>query len=635
VNEGALRRAQRIGVAIVIALGFGGGAGCSYSPNFQSGITKCATSGQACPSGFTCNVSLGVCISNDAETGSAGASGAGHGGTTGTSGHGGTAGAAAIGGATGTGGSVGATGSAGRGGSGAGGGSGPGGGSGTGGAAGAGGTAGVGGGSGGSAGSSGGGSGGGGAVGIGGAAGTGGAPAECAVGATRKCSEGGALGNCGKGQQSCVAGKWGACDVVKAAADSCAVKGDDANCNGLANDTCPCVTGDTQACGPAMVGICKPGTAMCANGSWGNCVGAVIASTRDCTSAADNDCDGRPDNTIDLTCACTPNMMRACDTHPGKDGVGPCKAGSQTCVLAANKASSSWSGCTGAVAPAATDACIFGNDDMCTGVPVGSAGNTQCQCGGFPMPNAYSAGLPNRASYTANADGTVTDNVTGFTWEGTPDASTFTNAGAATYCSGKTPLGTWRLPSRLELVSILDATVARPAPLSDAVFKDMAAGPYWTSRVQNGLASFVNFINGFTDEKDAGGLYHARCIRSSPPRCYPKRYTVQSGGVVLDNATGLSWQQTPGSAIASGATAMTYCAGLGSGWRVPSINEAQTIFADDGTTDPTAFPAGVTAWLWTSTPYPGNTKYYLAVKSYLAFSSDMVDPAQVFCVRWH
>ncbi len=192
----------------------------------------------------------------------------------------------------------------------------------------------------------------------------------------RSCAAAGALGNCAKGTQTCsTAGQWGACSVQPASADSCAVKGDDATCNGKANEGCPCVSGDTQACGPAAVGICKPGTAACTNGVWGACVGAVNKAARDCTSAADNDCDGSPDNTIDLVCACTSGKTQACGAHPGKDGNGPCKAGTQTCVVAADKTSSTWGACGGSVGPAKSDTCIKGNDDNCSGTA-----NDGCLC---------------------------------------------------------------------------------------------------------------------------------------------------------------------------------------------------------------------------------------------------------------
>jgi hypothetical protein len=192
----------------------------------------------------------------------------------------------------------------------------------------------------------------------------------------RSCASAGALGNCAKGTQTCsTAGQWGACSVQPASADSCSVKGDDATCNGKANEGCPCVTADTQSCGPAAVGICKPGTATCTNGVWGACVGAVNKGTRDCTSTADNDCDGSPDNTIDLVCTCTSGKTQACGAHPGKDGNGPCKAGTQTCVVAADKASSTWGACGGSVGPAASDTCVAGNDNNCSGTA-----NDGCLC---------------------------------------------------------------------------------------------------------------------------------------------------------------------------------------------------------------------------------------------------------------
>ena len=218
--------------------------------------------------------------------------------------------------------------------------------------------------------------------------------------APRSCAAAGALGNCAKGTQTCsTAGQWGACSIQPASADSCSVKGDDATCNGKANEGCPCVTGDTQSCGPAAVGICKPGTATCTNGVWGACVGAVNKGTRDCTSAADNDCDGSPDNTIDLVCTCTSGKTQACGAHPGKDGNGPCKAGTQTCVVAADKTSSSWGACSGSVGPAATDTCVQGNDNNCSGTP-----NDGCLC--INSITTRKCGYCNDGSQTC-VDGTV------------------------------------------------------------------------------------------------------------------------------------------------------------------------------------------------------------------------------------
>ena len=85
------------GVALVVAIALGGGA-CSYSPRFASGVTRCATSGQPCPSGYTCDVGRDVCVTTDA-----GASAQGGGGGAGVGG-----GGAGVGGRVGVGGGGGA-----------------------------------------------------------------------------------------------------------------------------------------------------------------------------------------------------------------------------------------------------------------------------------------------------------------------------------------------------------------------------------------------------------------------------------------------------------------------------------------------------------------------------------------------
>lgn len=201
----------------------------------------------------------------------------------------------------------------------------------------------------------------------------------CLDGASRSCKDDpdlGALGNCGGGVELCAAGHWGACSITPAGKDSCALLGDDATCNGQANEGCPCVDGSQQACGPAAdVGKCRRGTQTCAAGTWGACMGAVYSASRDCTSAADNNCDGMPDNTPDAVCVCAAMTTRPCDEHAGKDGKGRCKAGAQTCVVATDHKTSSWGTCTGSVGPAAADACSTGNDDNCNGMA-----NEGCTC---------------------------------------------------------------------------------------------------------------------------------------------------------------------------------------------------------------------------------------------------------------
>lgn len=198
---------------------------------------------------------------------------------------------------------------------------------------------------------------------------------QCSPGSTRACV--GELGNCAAGTQECgVDSLWGPCSVQPAAADSC-TPGDDANCNGQPNEGCDC----TQAvsCGPGQPqGICRAGTSECVNGNPGVCQGAVFPAGRNCASPADNDCDGRPDNTIDNTCQCIPDTERACEQHPGLDGIGICRAGQQTCIAAAGNLSSTFSGCQGSVPPRARD-CRSSLDNDCNGAPDNRIDNA-CQC---------------------------------------------------------------------------------------------------------------------------------------------------------------------------------------------------------------------------------------------------------------
>jgi len=160
--------------------------------------------------------------------------------------------------------------------------------------------------------------------------------------------------------------------------DSCSVRGDDGDCDGLPNGGCVCVEGDVVDCGPpANVGICVLGTSTCHNNKLGACVGAVTAQPRDCRSHLDNDCDGAPDDDVDAFCTCTVGETTACAEHPGLDGNGSCTAGTQTCVTANNNSTSTLGPCTGSLGPAARD-CGSTEDNDCNGTP--DANDSTCAC---------------------------------------------------------------------------------------------------------------------------------------------------------------------------------------------------------------------------------------------------------------
>jgi hypothetical protein len=139
-----------------------------------------------------------------------------------------------------------------------------------------------------------------------------------------------------------------------------------------------CTNGQTLPCGPSTEdGNCAYGTRVCVDSVWSDtCIGAVYPQKRLCGASDDKDCDGVSDDTSDATCECIPGTVEPCDTHPGLDGVGACKAGQRTCEASAKGQASHWGACTGSVGPAATDSCtVKGDDANCDAVP-----NTDCKC---------------------------------------------------------------------------------------------------------------------------------------------------------------------------------------------------------------------------------------------------------------
>src|SRR5690606_16022013 len=81
----------------------------------------------------------------------------------------------------------------------------------------------------------------------------------------------------------------------------------------------------------------------------------------------------------------------------------------------------------------------------------------------WPMPNA-AAGLPNPQSFEVRAGGIVHDRVTDLMWQQTVGSEQLTFADANQHCE-QLSLGKyddWRLPSRVELISILDTTRTEP-----------------------------------------------------------------------------------------------------------------------------------------------------------------------------
>jgi hypothetical protein len=157
------------------------------------------------------------------------------------------------------------------------------------------------------------------------------------------------------------------------------------------------------------------------------------------------------------------------------------------------------------------------------------------QCGAvdwalWPMPNGKddtSAGAPNPAAYLDNMDGTVTDLVTHLMWQqhipttgGPSEDGNLSWAEASEYCATLSEAGhdDWRLPSQIELVSLLDYSNlgAGQPPINSAFFPDTPADAFWSSTksAASETSAWTVYMDvGFTYAYDMGTVGRVRCVR--------------------------------------------------------------------------------------------------------------------------
>lgn len=245
-----------------------------------------------------------------------------------------------------------------------------------------------------------------------------------------------------------------------------------------------------------------------------------------------------------------------------------------------------------------------------------------------------------------SGDYVTIDNTTGLTWQtcsmgqsgidcstGSPTADTLSNA--VSYCettlngSSYAGITTWRLPTLEEMESLVK--IGEPDPdTNPSAFNDSFPGIasdgsgtgifyYWALTpyapdsatygwgVNYDLSSGSSTSDRTTQSIIMSNSYYVRCVSGSNALPAPT-FKDKGDGTVYDVATGLLWQkcsmgQTNDSACSGTSTvdiwenALTYCNNLslaGQSWRLPNINELQTIVdyttASAPTLDTVAFP---------------------------------------------
>lgn len=232
-------------------------------------------------------------------------------------------------------------------------------------------------------------------------------------------------------------------------------------------------------------------------------------------------------------------------------------------------------------------------------------------------------------SYTANANGTVNDDVTGLVWQASADTNAdstidsrdkFTYTGAQSYCADLTLGGSadWRLPTIKQLYSLIDFRGRDPSgysgtdtsqltPFIDTAYFSFAYGDtgageriidaqyasstlYVAHTANDGTGTMfgVNFADGrikgygltlFGRDK----TFYVKCVRGSAG--YGQSSFVDNGdGTITDGATGLMWAQNDSGsgmnweqALASVITRNNANYLGHSDWRLPNAKELQSL----------------------------------------------------------
>ncbi len=241
----------------------------------------------------------------------------------------------------------------------------------------------------------------------------------------------------------------------------------------------------------------------------------------------------------------------------------------------------------------------------------------------------------NAPSYTANGEGTVTDNVTGLMWQQSPDTDgdgdidahdKFNFSEAGTYCENLTlaEYDDWQLPNIKQLYSLIDFRGTDPPPdgsvtgvipfidtdYFDFAYGDTAAGERvidaqfasstaYVATVMNDQAAMfgVNFGDGRIKGYPANKEFYVRCVRNVAG--YGVNDLKDNGdGTITDAATGLMWARDDNGAGVNWEEALAWVETqnaanyLGySDWRLPNAKELQSLVDYTRSPDTTASAA--------------------------------------------
>jgi hypothetical protein len=313
----------------------------------------------------------------------------------------------------------------------------------------------------------------------------------------------------------------------------------------------------------------------------------------------------------------------ACGELPAPDGAAPdaapadgapCETGG-ACGCGGSACSGDQSCCDGACADTTSDVLHCGDCSHACDV-----GGDWCIASSCRPDYAWARWLmPSTGSYTVNGD-VVTAQVTQLKWQKGTAMYYVTQPAAAAYCGQQTlgGLSGWRLPTRIELLSLVDDGKTGPA-FGAALTGD--SDWYWSDSAAanaSGIGWAVNFADGEVATLPATALHLVRCVNSEGvPGASPTGAGAPPGRYELtpetakDLKTALTWQRGDATPRPF-ADAYSYCDTLtlagASTWRLPTVKELLTIIDERGrdpAVDPAAFGGTQAAYYWSASLMAG------------------------------
>jgi hypothetical protein len=121
-----------------------------------------------------------------------------------------------------------------------------------------------------------------------------------------------------------------------------------------------------------------------------------------------------------------------------------------------------------------------------------------------------------RGRYTHDTQDTTYDSVTKLTWQRDPGPAVYTQPEALGYCEQLELTGDdWRLPSRAELLSLVDPTRINPA-IDRLAFPRVPARRFWSSSAyvpEPGSNWYVDFASGESQGRSETASLSVLCVR--------------------------------------------------------------------------------------------------------------------------